>query len=135
MTHHSHVRWADGTIRRTYVRHHTARPPLPLGCRWCGHPPYAHEADSVPSRPRHVYEPPTTVQMRRRGEVRRRLGLTGRFPVPEPARCVRPPMSPMLPIEAAAARAVRAVRAAGRPPAPPPGRREPYSAQSVREAA
>ncbi|MGI5162595.1 hypothetical protein [Microbispora sp. CA-102843] len=122
------VRWADGTTRRTRVRHTAGRPPLPLGCRWCGHPPYAHEADSVPSRPRHVYEPPTTAQMRRRADVRRGLGLVGRFPAPVPARCVRPPM---LPIEAAAARAVQAAR----PAASPPGRRQPYNAPLLRGVA
>lgn len=125
------VRWADGTARRSHVRHTAARPPLPLGCRWCGHPPYAHQASSLARDPHHLYEPPTTAQMRRRADVRRRLGLASRFPVPAPARCVRPTVAPMLPIEAAAARAVRG----GRPSAPPPGRREPYGTPLLRGVA
>lgn len=125
------VRWADGTTRRTSVRHAATRPPLPLGCRWCGHPPYAHQASSLARDPHHLYEPPTTTQMRCRADVRRRLGLAGRFPAPAPARYVRPAVASMLPIEAAAARAVQIAR----PAAPLLGRREPYSPPLLRGVA
>lgn len=122
MNNPSAIRWKDGTLRRTVVRHNADRPPLPLACRWCGHPPYAHHADSVPSRPRHFYEPPTAAQMRARANVRRRLGLSRRFPAPPPARCVTPTRR-LLPIEAEAERAVQAAREAVPRPA---GWREVY---------
>ncbi|MEU8201562.1 hypothetical protein [Streptosporangium sp. NPDC049046] len=41
-------------IKIIRVRWHAERPPSPLGCRWCGHPPYAHNAASLPHRPGHL---------------------------------------------------------------------------------
>ncbi|MFF4779383.1 hypothetical protein ACFY05_41870 [Microtetraspora fusca] len=126
------VHWKDGTTRRTHVRHRADRPPLPLGCRRCGHPPYAHQADSVPSRPHHLYEQPTVAQMRRRGEVRRRLGQC-RLPAPTPPRCVRP-ARPMLPIEAQASDAIRLARHQSGVPTPV-GWREPHTTRRTAVAA
>ncbi|MFF3671662.1 hypothetical protein [Microtetraspora malaysiensis] len=120
------VRWKDGTTRRTHVRHSAYRPPLPLGCRRCGHPPYAHQAAALPHAPHHLYEAPTIAQMRRRGEVRRRLGQC-RLPLPTPPRNVRP--RPLLPIEAAAAAAVRDAHRSA--PAAPPGRCQPGTPMPV----
>ncbi|WP_436760963.1 hypothetical protein [Streptosporangium sp. V21-05] len=62
------------------VRWHAEQPPSPLGCRWCGHPPYAHDAASLPHRPGHLWEQPTPAQVRTRMMARRRLGLCGRLP-------------------------------------------------------
>ncbi|GAA3020287.1 hypothetical protein [Streptosporangium longisporum] len=71
-----------GTIKIVRVRWHAERPPSPLGCRWCGHPPYAHDAASLPHRPGHLWEQPTPAQVRTRMAARRRLGLCGRLPAP-----------------------------------------------------
>ncbi|MEU8265838.1 hypothetical protein AB0B89_01620 [Sphaerisporangium sp. NPDC049002] len=82
------------TIR---VRHHA--PPRPLGCRWCGHPPYAHDAGSLPHR-HHQWEHPTNAQMRARLDARRHLALSGSFPAPpasRPPERVRPAVRPQPP--------------------------------------
>ncbi|MEU4836020.1 hypothetical protein [Streptosporangium sp. NPDC023615] len=73
-----------GTIKIVRVRWHAGQPPSPLGCRWCGHPPYAHDAASLPHRPGHLWEQPTPAQVRTRMVARRRLGLCGRLPAPAP---------------------------------------------------
>ncbi|GII81520.1 hypothetical protein Sru01_65020 [Sphaerisporangium rufum] len=98
---------------------------MPLGCRWCGHPPYAHDAASLPHSPHHAYEPPTRAQADARMRARRRLGLN-RFPAPtRPARVHQPVLGPAHP-----ARPTRSARPAvaypggrGRPAgtAPPGG--------------
>lgn len=72
-----------GNPRPIRVRWHANRPPMPLGCRWCGHPPYAHEAASLPHRAHHHWEQPTPAQVHARMSVRRRLNLSGR-PIPGP---------------------------------------------------
>lgn len=71
------------TIR---VRWRADAPPLPLGCRWCGHAPYAHEAYSLPRRRDHLWEQPTPRQVQSRMTARRRLGMCG----PLPATASRP---------------------------------------------
>ncbi|WP_344967492.1 hypothetical protein [Streptosporangium fragile] len=76
------------------MRWHANRPPMPLGCRWCGHPPYAHEAASLPHRAHHDWEQPTPAQVHARTAARRRLGLCDRPPVPTPVRPLLPPVSP-----------------------------------------
>lgn len=83
--------------RLVRIRHHADTPPKPLGCRWCGHPPYAHDASSLPHRRHHEWEHPTTVQMRARLDARRRLGQCGPVPVPVPERPLRihPPVVPV----------------------------------------
>ncbi|WP_433351712.1 hypothetical protein ACQP25_01730 [Microtetraspora malaysiensis] len=122
------VRWRDGTVRRTRVRHQANRPPLPLGCRRCGHPPYAHQPDSLGHAPHRLYEQPTVAQMRRRGEVRRRLGQC-RLPAPAQPRHARP-ARPMLPIEAQASDAIRLGRLQTGVPTPV-GWRPPHGAAAA----
>jgi hypothetical protein len=61
--------------RAIRVRWHAGHPPKPLGCRWCGHPPYAHAADSLPHRRSHRWEQPTSAQFSARMACRQRLGL------------------------------------------------------------
>ncbi|GII87030.1 hypothetical protein Ssi03_50200 [Sphaerisporangium siamense] len=80
------------TPRVIRIRHRADTPPKPLGCRWCGHPPYAHEAASLPHRRVHHWEQPTPAQVRARMASRRRLGLCASFPA-GPARpaAVHPP--------------------------------------------
>ncbi|GII63287.1 hypothetical protein Skr01_33720 [Sphaerisporangium krabiense] len=118
------------TPRLVRIRHRADAPPKPLGCRWCGHPPYAHDAGSLPHRHGHEWEHPTTAQMRARLDARRRLGLAGRFPAAVPARpaAVHPPAA--APRLARHARpAVPAIpRGVGRAPDTPPpvGAREPH---------
>ncbi|WP_329086648.1 hypothetical protein [Streptosporangium sp. NBC_01469] len=73
------------------VRWHAEQPPSPLGCRWCGHPPYAHDAASLPHRPGHLWEQPTPAQVRTRMTARRHLGLCGRLPSAVPP---APPVPP-----------------------------------------
>ncbi|MGS2645449.1 hypothetical protein [Streptosporangium sp. G12] len=73
------------TLKIIRVRWHAEQPPSPLGCRWCGHPPYAHDAASLPHRPGHLWEQPTPAQVRTRMTARRRLGLCGRLPSAVPA--------------------------------------------------
>lgn len=71
----------NGAVRIIRVRWHAEQPPTPLGCRWCGHPPYAHDTAGLPHRPGHLWEQPTSVQVRARMTARRRLGLCDRpFP-------------------------------------------------------
>ncbi|MEV6982427.1 hypothetical protein AB0M95_14360 [Sphaerisporangium sp. NPDC051017] len=72
---------------------------MPLGCRWCGHPAYAHDASSLPHRRHHQWEQPTPAQMRARLDARRRLGLGGSLPVAAPVRPLRlhPPAVAHLP--------------------------------------
>ncbi|MEV7966974.1 hypothetical protein AB0O34_13455 [Sphaerisporangium sp. NPDC088356] len=85
------------TIR---IRWHADHPPRPLGCRWCGHPPYAHDAGSLPHRRHHQWEHPTNAQVRARLDARRRLALSGSFPAPpalRPSARVRPAVRPQLP--------------------------------------
>lgn len=77
-----------GNPRPIRVRWHANRPPMPLGCRWCAHPPYAHEAASLPHRAHHHWEQPTPAQVHARMSVRRRLNLSGRPPVAPPVRTV-----------------------------------------------
>ncbi|GGK74873.1 hypothetical protein Sme01_34490 [Sphaerisporangium melleum] len=79
------------TPRLVRIRHGADAPPKPLGCRWCGHPPYAHDAQSLPHRRRHEWEHPTNAQMRARLDARRRLGLCGT----PPASPARPPVHPL----------------------------------------
>ncbi|MEU9831528.1 hypothetical protein AB0D67_08295 [Streptosporangium sp. NPDC048047] len=68
-------------LRIIRVRWHAEQPPTPLGCRWCGHPPYAHDTHGLPHRPGHLWEQPTPAQVRARMTARRRLGLCDRpFP-------------------------------------------------------
>ncbi|MEU8202746.1 hypothetical protein [Streptosporangium sp. NPDC049046] len=83
-----------GNPRPIRVRWHADRPPMPLGCRWCGHPPYAHEATSLPHRARHHWEQPTPAQVHARMTVRRRLGLSGHPPVATPIRAIPAPTPP-----------------------------------------
>lgn len=87
-------------FRPLRIRWHAEHPPTPLGCRWCGHPPYAHDAASLPHRARHEWEQPTAAQVHARMAVRRRLGLCGRSPAatplhplprPEPSAARTPP--------------------------------------------
>lgn len=66
-----------GNPRPIRIRWHANRPPMPLGCRWCGHPPYAHEAASLPHRAHHHWEQPTPTQVHARMTTRRRLSLSG----------------------------------------------------------
>ncbi|MEU9888686.1 hypothetical protein [Sphaerisporangium sp. NPDC051011] len=112
------------------VRHRADAPPRPLGCRWCGHPPYDHDASTLPHRRHHQWEHPTTAQMRARLDARRRLGLGGSFPVwpSRPAR-VHPAVAAQR-IAALHERPVAAAAASGRGRAPdtPPwsDRRTPY---------
>lgn len=82
-------------LRIVRIRWHAEQPPSPLGCRWCGHPPYAHDAASLPYRPGHLWEQPTPAQVRTRMMARRRLGLCGRLP------SAVPPVSTALTISAA----------------------------------
>lgn len=82
----------SGVIRVIRVRWHAEQPPMPLGCRWCGHPPYAHEGASLPHRPRHEWEQPTPAQVHARMSARRRLGSGGRLPMATPV--CRPLPSP-----------------------------------------
>ncbi|GAA3443946.1 hypothetical protein [Planomonospora venezuelensis] len=83
-------------VRAIRVRWRADAPPLPLGCRWCGHAPYSHEARSLPHRRDHLWEQPTPAQVHARTTARRRLGLGGPVP-PAAPRCpleVRPPAVP-----------------------------------------
>ncbi|MGS2646659.1 hypothetical protein [Streptosporangium sp. LJ11] len=83
-----------GNPRPIRVRWHANRPPMPLGCRWCGHPPYAHEAASLPHRAHHHWEQPTPAQVHARMSVRRRLNLSSRPPVTTPIRTIPGPAIP-----------------------------------------
>lgn len=113
------------------VRWHAEQPPSPLGCRWCGHPPYAHDAASLPHRPDHLWEQPTPAQVRTRMMARRRLGLCGRLPAP-PAPTTVAPRPPSHPLAGSPISRGRHSRPApppyGResPPGVRPGRRESY---------
>ncbi|MFF5108326.1 hypothetical protein [Streptosporangium sp. NPDC000509] len=92
-----------GNPRPIRVRWHADRPPMPLGCRWCGHPPYAHEAASLPHRARHHWEQPTPAQVYARMTVRRRLNLSSRPPVSTPIRTIpNPTASAALPARSVA---------------------------------
>lgn len=64
------------------------RPPAPLGCRWCGHSPYAHDDRCLPHRQAHAYERPTPAQFRARLAEWWRLGFAGRLSA---SASVRPP--------------------------------------------
>jgi hypothetical protein len=123
-------------VRIIQVRWHAEQPPSPLGCRWCGHPPYAHDAASLPHRRDHLWDQPTPAQVRTRMAARRRLGLCGRpLPAVPDIVTVRPP-KPHQPTVSPGSRGRRsrpAVAAAvpyGRESPPgvrsPSGRREPY---------
>ncbi|MGW2196880.1 hypothetical protein ACWCSH_31695 [Streptosporangium sp. NPDC001682] len=98
------------------VRWHAEQPPTPLGCRWCGHPPYAHDAASLPHRPGHLWEQPTPAQVRTRMTARRRLGLCGRLPAPPVPTTVPPRPTNRSPISRGRH---------SRPAAPPYGRESP----------
>ncbi|MEV6983130.1 hypothetical protein AB0M95_17970 [Sphaerisporangium sp. NPDC051017] len=73
-------------IRVIRMRWHADQPPMPLGCRWCGHSPYAHQAASLPHRPDHEWEQPTPAQVDARMRARRRLGLSRPLPTATPVR-------------------------------------------------
>jgi hypothetical protein len=103
-------------IRPIRVRWHAENPPMPLGCRWCGHPPYAHEATSLPHRPHHDWEQPTPAQVHARMTVRRRLGLCGRPPAAMPVRPLLRPEPPAVSLGGSPA------AFPGRSPAASPGR-------------
>ncbi|MFI6800335.1 hypothetical protein [Streptosporangium canum] len=81
-------------LRTIRVRWSADQPPMPLGCRWCGHPPYAHEAASLPHRAHHDWQQPTSAQVHARMTVRRRLGLCGRPPMTTPPRPLLRPEHP-----------------------------------------
>lgn len=53
-------------VRVVRMRFDADRPPAPLGCRWCGHSPYAHDDRCLPHRPRHDYERPTRARFQAR---------------------------------------------------------------------
>lgn len=122
-----------GNPRPIRVRWHANRPPMPLGCRWCGHPPYAHEAASLPHRAHHHWEQPTSAQVHARMAVRRRLNLSGR-PIPGPTAPVAFPTRPPEVFPGRHRRPEQAVTTAavpyrrGRPPTPrpPSGKHTPY---------
>ncbi|MEV6979746.1 hypothetical protein AB0M95_00520 [Sphaerisporangium sp. NPDC051017] len=103
---------------------------MPLGCRWCGHPPYAHDAASLPHRRHHEWEQPTAAQMRARLDARRRLGLCDSLPSAAP---VRPRMVPPSadPYSGRHARPVPVAASHGQDP-PPAVRRESYRPQTYR---
>ncbi|MEU8202638.1 hypothetical protein [Streptosporangium sp. NPDC049046] len=65
------------------------RPPAPLGCRWCGHSPYAHDDRCLPHRQAHAYERPTPAQFRARLAEWWRLGFAGRLSASAEVRPVR----------------------------------------------
>ncbi|MFI6458527.1 hypothetical protein ACIBF6_44150 [Streptosporangium amethystogenes] len=71
-------------VKAIRIRWKAEAPPLPLGCRWCGHAPYSHDASTLPHRRDHHWEQPTPRQVCARMATRRRLGLCG--PLPAPAR-------------------------------------------------
>lgn len=122
-------------IRTIRVRWGADAPPLPLGCRWCGHAPYAHEAHSLPHRRDHLWEQPTPRQVCARMAARRRLGLCGPMPAAVPVRPlrVRPPaVAPLRP--GRHARPVPAAVAHGRvrpPEVVSLPRREPYRREAM----
>lgn len=66
-------------IRVIRMRFSGDRPPAPLGCRWCGHSPYAHDDRCLPHRQAHAYERPTPAQFRARLAEWWRLGFAGRL--------------------------------------------------------
>ncbi|MEV4748282.1 hypothetical protein AB0K21_18070 [Streptosporangium sp. NPDC049248] len=75
-------------IRVIRMRFSGDRPPAPLGCRWCGHSPYAHDDRCLPHRQAHGYERPTPAQFRARLAEWWRLGFAGRL---SGSASVRPP--------------------------------------------
>ncbi|WP_406311727.1 hypothetical protein OHA77_23850 [Streptosporangium sp. NBC_01639] len=105
--------------RITRVRWHAEQPPTPLGCRWCGHPPYAHDAATLPHRPGHQWEQPTNPQVRARMAVRRHLGLCDRpFPgTAKPVTARSPRFHPPAPPVSRGHQARPPVTAAGPQPA------------------
>ncbi|GAA2850770.1 hypothetical protein GCM10010517_08290 [Streptosporangium fragile] len=116
------------------VRWGADAPPLPLGCRWCGHAPYAHEARSLPHRRDHLWEQPTPRQVCARMAARRRLGLCGPVSAAAPARPVK--AHPAVVPQARPGRHARPMTAAapGRGRSPdtfPPRRREPYRREAI----
>ncbi|WP_326644073.1 hypothetical protein OG884_09185 [Streptosporangium sp. NBC_01755] len=119
-------------VRAIRIRWNADSPPLPLGCRWCGHAPYAHEARSLPHRRDHLWEQPTSQQVCARMAARRLLGLGGRLPVTAPSRPlkVHPPAAPSQVRPGRHARPVAVIDAYGGGRSPdttsPPWRREPY---------
>ncbi|WP_424533209.1 hypothetical protein ACOZ38_22825 [Sphaerisporangium viridialbum] len=119
--------------RAIRIRWHADHPPLPLGYRWCGHAPYAHNASSLPHRRHHQWKQPTAAQMRARLDARRHLGLCDRLPAAAPARPLRlhPPAPASRPGQHA--RPVSpAQHSRGRyPDKPSPGRREPYPREAA----
>ncbi|WP_343969077.1 hypothetical protein, partial [Streptosporangium amethystogenes] len=112
------------------IRWHAEQPPTPLGCRWCGHPPYAHDAASLPHRPTHLWEQPTPAQVRARMTARRRLGLCGRLPAPAMSTTMapRPTSRSLAGSPTGRGRHSRPAPSYGResPPGVRPGRREAY---------
>jgi len=119
-------------VKAIRIRWHSDFPPLPLGCRWCGHAPYAHEAHSLPHRRDHLWEQPTSRQVCARMAARRRLGLNGRLPVAVPSRPLKihPPVVPSPLRSGRHVRPTMVTDAYGRgrspDPAFPPRPREPY---------
>lgn len=78
-------------LRAIRIRWHADQPPMPLGCRWCGNAPYAHDDASLAHRAHHGWEHPTVAQVRARMAARRRLGLGRQMPQVAPARpSIRP---------------------------------------------
>ncbi|WP_197048481.1 hypothetical protein [Streptosporangium roseum] len=123
----------SGDPRPIRVRWSADQPPMPLGCRWCGHPPYAHEAASLPHRAHHDWQQPTSAQVHARMTVRRRLGLCGRPPVTTPPRPLPRPEYPAVSPgrhrrQEQAVAATAAPYRRGRPPGTrtPSGGPEPY---------
>ncbi|MFJ2028013.1 hypothetical protein [Streptosporangium sp. NPDC087985] len=64
------------------------RPPMPMGCAACGHPPYAHGCDQA--TPGHDYAQPSGALIAERLRVRHRLGLGRVLPVYGPPAVVAP---------------------------------------------
>ncbi|MFJ2034360.1 hypothetical protein [Streptosporangium sp. NPDC087985] len=66
----------------------THRPPMPMGCAACGHPPYAHGCNQA--TPGHGYAQPSSALIAERLRVRHQLGLGRVLPVYGPPAVVAP---------------------------------------------
>ncbi|MER5628545.1 hypothetical protein ABT061_46765 [Streptosporangium sp. NPDC002544] len=116
-------------IRTIRIRWKADAPPLPLGCRWCGHAPYAHDASTLPHRRDHHWEQPTPRQVCARMATRRRLGLCRPLPASARPLKVHPPIVPAQPRPGHHARTMTAPATHGRGRAPdtsPQRRYEPH---------
>ncbi|MBB4937859.1 hypothetical protein FHR32_002164 [Streptosporangium album] len=121
----------NGAPRIIRVRWHAEQPPAPLGCRWCGHPPYAHDAATLPHRPGHLWDQPTSAQVHARMAARRRLGLCGP-PLPNTPRSMphtTPSNTPRTAPDTVTARPLRVHH-----PAPPPAGRHRHPRPAVATA-